>query len=197
MKITITEFRDMIAEAVRRTVQEARKPKEVPPRSEESVLAQRDRQVRALPGYAHGNVLDMSKPLGKRNRTKKQGAANIGGWTSESRGGRPLGKPTPRKPKPEEDGSGNVTGKPYIERGPLDPSIEEPNMYTTHRPGGMPGSGPDARLMNILTTNGVPFDRAQRIVQQFQQTASPQEARTEAVRRLVRMIVREEIRVAR
>lgn len=70
-------------------------------------------------------------------------------------------------------------------------------MFTTQRPGGMPGNGPDARLMNILTTNGVPFDRAQRIMQQFQRSASPAEARTEAVRRLVRMIVREEIRVRR
>ncbi|HEU5118679.1 MAG TPA: hypothetical protein VFT74_18945 [Isosphaeraceae bacterium] len=86
MKISISEFRDMIAEAVRRTVSEAKKkPKLTAPQSEESILAQRDRQVRGLPGYAHGEVLDMSKPLGKRNRAKKQGAANMGNWTSESR----------------------------------------------------------------------------------------------------------------
>jgi hypothetical protein len=167
MKITITEFRDMVAEAVRRTVQEARKPKEVPPRSEESALAQRDRQVRGLPGYAHGNVLDMAKPLGKRNRAKRQGAANMGGWTSESRGGRPMGKPTPR---------------------PQPPAQQPPAPIQA-------SGGPDSRLMDILQSNGVPFDRAQQIVQQFQQTASPMEARTEAVRHLVRMIVREEIRV--
>lgn len=173
MKITITEFRDMVAEAVRRTVQEARKPKEVPPRSEESVLSQRDRQVRGLPGYAHGNVLDMARPLGKRSRTKKQGAANMGGWTSESRGSQTLAEPAPRSVPAPQDNGASASGMS----------------------GG--GGGPDARLMNILTTNGVPFDRAQRIVTQFQQTASPMEARTEAVRRLVRMIVREEIRVGK
>ncbi len=171
MKITMTEFRDMVAEAVRRTVNEAkRKPREIAPRSEESILAQRDRQVRALPGYAHAEVLDMSKPLGKRSRTKKQGAAGMGGWTSESRGGRPLGKPTPR-PRPPED-----------------------HMQTSQQPSEMPTNGASSRLMDILTTNGIPFDRAQRIAQQFQQSASPMEARTEAVRRLVRLVVREEIR---
>lgn len=176
MRITMTEFRDMIANAVRRTVREARKPKEVPPRSEDSVLAQRDRQVRSLPGYAHGDVLDMARPLGRRNRVKRQGAANMGGWTSEAREGRSPGKPTLRQPAPQ-DGGGDEAG--------TDPSIDGPV------------SGPDARLMDILTANGVPFDRAQRIVQQFQQAASPQGAQTEAVRRLVRMIVREEIRVSR
>lgn len=76
----------MIAEAVRRTVVEAKKkPKLTAPQSEESILAQRDRHVRGLPGYAHGEVLDMSKPLGKKNLAKRQGAAGIGGWTSESR----------------------------------------------------------------------------------------------------------------
>lgn len=189
MKITMTEFRDMVAEAVRRTVQEARKPKEVPPRSEESIAAQRDRQVRGLPGYAHGEVLDMSKPLGKRSRTKRQGAANMGGWTSESRGGRALGRPTPRK---QDDGSGNVTGQPYIDRSPLDPSIEEPNMFTAHRPGGQIGNPNNSKLMAILSRNGIPFDRAQRIAAEF-----GRENQSEAIRRLVRMIVREEIRVRR
>lgn len=86
MKVSISELRDMVAEAVRRTVSEAKKkPKELPPQSEESVIAQRDRHVRALPGYAHGEVLDMSKPLGRKNRAKRQGASNMGNWTSESR----------------------------------------------------------------------------------------------------------------
>jgi len=84
MKFTITEFRDMVAEAVRRTVREAKKAKDIPPRSEESVEAQRERQVRSLPGYTHGQSLDMSKPLGKKNLAKRQGAANMGNWTSES-----------------------------------------------------------------------------------------------------------------
>jgi hypothetical protein len=85
MKITMLEFRDMVAEAVRRTIGEAKKKTKVTaPRSEESIAAQRDRQVRALPGYAHGEVLDMSKPLGKKNRAKRQGASGIGNWTSEA-----------------------------------------------------------------------------------------------------------------
>ena len=57
MKVSITEFRDMIAEAVRRTLREAkRKPKDIPPRSEESILAQRDRAVRGLHGHTHSSV---------------------------------------------------------------------------------------------------------------------------------------------
>jgi len=83
MKVSITEFRDMVAEAVRRTLREAKK-KDIPQRSEESIAAERDRKIRALPGYAHGKVLDMSKPLGKRNLAKRQGASNMGNWTSES-----------------------------------------------------------------------------------------------------------------
>lgn len=86
MKVSITEFRDMVAEAVRRTVREAKKkPRDVAPRSEESIAAERDRHVRGMPGYAHGDVLDMSKPLGKDNLAKRQGAANMGNWTSESK----------------------------------------------------------------------------------------------------------------
>jgi hypothetical protein len=176
MKITITEFRDMVAQAVRRTVREARKPKEVAPRSEESVLAQRDRQVRALPGYTHADVLDMSKPLGKRSRTKKQGAANMGGWTSESRGGRVLGRPTPRGP---------AAPKPA-------PQGQEEPAFSPSQPDGHVGNPDASRLMDILTKNGVPFDRAQRIASEF-----GRETQAEAVRRLVRMIVREEISVRR
>lgn len=90
MKISITELRDMVAEAVRRTLAEApkkgskRAPKDVPPRSEESEVEARDRHVRGMPGYMHSDVNDYSKPLGPANRAKKQGASNIGGWTSES-----------------------------------------------------------------------------------------------------------------
>jgi len=87
MKISIMEFRDMIAEAVKRTVSEAKKkPKMAASRSEESINAERDRHVRGLPGYQHGghnDVLDLSEPLGPNSCTKKQGASNMGGWTSE------------------------------------------------------------------------------------------------------------------
>lgn len=94
MKITLSEFRDMVAEAVRRTISEAKKkPKEIPQQSDEAILAQRARQVRGLPGhsanppgYVHGgDQLDMSKPLGNKNLLKRQGASGMGGWTSEDR----------------------------------------------------------------------------------------------------------------
>jgi len=85
MKLSIVELRDMVAEAVRRTVREAKKAPKLPAaQSEESVVAQRDRQVRGLPGYAHSTPLDMSKPLGPRNLVRRQGASNIGNWTSEA-----------------------------------------------------------------------------------------------------------------
>lgn len=85
MKVNIIELRDMIAAAVRQTVAEAKKPKLAAPRSEESISAERDRRLTGLPGYAHGDVLDMSKPLGRKNLAKRQGNANMGGWTSEGR----------------------------------------------------------------------------------------------------------------
>jgi len=85
MKVSITELRSMIVEAVRRTVSEAKKkPKLAAPQSEESINAARARQLQGLPGYQHGEVLDMSKPLGKANLLKRQGATGIGNWTSES-----------------------------------------------------------------------------------------------------------------
>lgn len=90
MKIKITELRDMVAEAVRRSLDEApkkgskRAPKEVPPHTEESELERRDRQVRGMPGYSHSDANDFSKPLGPANLAKRQGASNMGGWTSES-----------------------------------------------------------------------------------------------------------------
>lgn len=90
MKISITELRDMVAEAVRRTVNEApkkgskRAPKDVPSQTEETEVEVRDRQVRGMPGYYHSEVNDFSKPLGVKSLPKRQGASNIGGWTSES-----------------------------------------------------------------------------------------------------------------
>lgn len=89
MKIKITELRDMVAEVVRRTITEApkkgskRAPKDIPMRTDDAELEQRDRHVRAT-GYSHSDVNDFSKPLGTHNRYKRQGAANMGGWTSES-----------------------------------------------------------------------------------------------------------------
>jgi len=168
MKLSIVELRDMVAQAVRQTVREAKKARLPAERSEESVVAQRDRQVRALPGYAHSKPLDMSKPLGRRNRVKRQGAANFGAWTSESRGGRaiPLRSPAPRAPAPTTGDEG--------------------------------GAGTDNRLLNIMIMNGVPPEQAQRIARQYQ--AGPTEARRfyaeTAVRKLVGMIVDEEVRVS-
>jgi len=90
MKIRITELRDMVAEAVRRTLSEApkkgskRPPKDIPQRSEETELETRARAVKALPGYAHSDENDFSSPLGPKNIVKRQGASGMGGWTSES-----------------------------------------------------------------------------------------------------------------
>lgn len=90
MKISITELRDIVAAAVRQTLSEAPKkgskkaPKDIPMRSEEAELEVRDRAVRGMPGYAHSNVNDFSAPLGPLNRYKRQGAAGMGGWTSEA-----------------------------------------------------------------------------------------------------------------
>lgn len=161
----------MIAETVRRTIVEAkRKPKMIAPRSEESIIAQRDAHVRGLPGYSHGNVLDMSQPLGKRNLAKRQGAANMGGWTSEG-------------------------------------------VVFEATPGGVKGMA-DA-IYRFCIWSGLSPDDARKEVKQYLQSknATDQsvqypsehglddpselgiEERNEAVRHLVRMIVREEIRV--
>lgn len=89
MKISVTELRDMVAEAVRRTLKEApkkgskRAPKEIRHRSVESEVEQRDRNVRAT-GYSHADAFDFSKPLGDKNLAKRQGASGMGGWTSEA-----------------------------------------------------------------------------------------------------------------
>ena len=90
MKISINELRDIVAETVSRVLAEApkkgskRPPKDIPPRTEESELEQRDRHVRGLQGYAHSDVADFSKPLGPLNKTKRQGASGMGGWTAEA-----------------------------------------------------------------------------------------------------------------
>lgn len=90
MKVKITELRDMVAEAVRRSLAEApkkgskRAPKMVPPSSEEAEAFSRERNVRGMPGYAQSDANDFSKPLGSANIVKRQGASNMGGWTSES-----------------------------------------------------------------------------------------------------------------
>ncbi len=91
MKVSILELREMVAQAIRLTLTEAKskKKKVVPPlppmRSKSSIDSQKERQIRALPGRTHGGVLDMSQPLGKKSLTKRQGASGIGGWTTESR----------------------------------------------------------------------------------------------------------------
>ena len=75
----------MVAAAVKQTIAEAKKkPKILPQHSEESVAANRSRATKGLPGYAHSDVLDLSKPLGKKNLAKRQGATGMGNWTSES-----------------------------------------------------------------------------------------------------------------
>lgn len=90
MKIRITELRDIVAEAVRRSLAEApkkgskRAPKVVPPSSEEAEDFAREKNVRGMPGYAQSDANDFSKPLGDMNIVKRQGASNMGGWTSES-----------------------------------------------------------------------------------------------------------------
>jgi hypothetical protein len=81
MKLRMTELREMVREALRRSLTEAkRKPKDVPAQSKEAVLAANDRKVRAT-GYSHSPVNDFSEPLGDANLYKSQGASNIGGFT--------------------------------------------------------------------------------------------------------------------
>lgn len=84
MKVTLLEMRNMVAVAVRQALSEAkRKPKEIPAITPEAEAEQREKKIRAT-GYSFSNQNDYSKPLGKANRLKKQGAANFGNWTSES-----------------------------------------------------------------------------------------------------------------
>ena len=89
MKIGLRQLESMVAEAVRRTVSEAkakgRKPKEIPMRSPESIEAQKERRKKGLPGYTEAGPGDeYSQPLGDDNLYKRQGQANMGGWTAEA-----------------------------------------------------------------------------------------------------------------
>jgi hypothetical protein len=81
MKLNITEVRNLVAEVVREAITEAKsKKKEIPGRSEESIKAQREKQVRST-GYLHEPSYDFSQPLGDASIVKKQGASGMGGWT--------------------------------------------------------------------------------------------------------------------
>lgn len=90
MKLRMSELREMVREALRRSLTEAkRKPKAIPPRTEDAELAQRDRAVRGT-GYSHSEVNDFSEPLGDMNLYKAQGASNIGGFTGAGPQGGPV-----------------------------------------------------------------------------------------------------------
>lgn len=93
MKVGMSELREMVREALRRSLfTEARgkKPKEVPAQSEESLAAQRDRRVKGT-GYTVSPQNDYSQPLGDANLYKSQGASNIGGFTGVGpQGGTPV-----------------------------------------------------------------------------------------------------------
>lgn len=170
MKLNILELRDMVAQAVRQTMREAKKAKLPAERSEESVIAQRDRQVRGLPGFAHSKPLDMSKPLGKRSRTKRQGASNIGNWTSEA-----AFRHTPASADP-------VTNTP---------------------------SGQRERFIQVMVSNGVDPKLAKKIASQAivdsgddmgdpgQLGIDDRGIQERAIRKLVGMVVDEEVRVRR
>lgn len=89
MKIGLRQLESMVAEAVKRTVAEAkakgRKPKEIPMRSPESVKAQKDNRTKGLPGYTDAPAADeYSQPLGDDNLYRRQGQSNMGGWTAEA-----------------------------------------------------------------------------------------------------------------
>lgn len=169
----------MVAKAVHQTVREAKKAKLPAERSEESIASQRERQVRGLPGYAHSSPLDMSKPLGKRSRTKRQGASNIGNWTSESRGGRAIGRPSSRYGSASDSSSPSTLG------------------------------GQREKLISAMVSNGIDQALAAKIASQAvvdpsgdlgdpRQLGMESRVRAEsAIRKLVGMIVDEEVRVAR
>ena len=161
MRVNVSELREMIAEAVRQTVREAKKAKEVPPVADEVIHAQRERMTRGLPGYALSKVLDMSKPLGRKSLPKRQGASNMGSWTSES-----------------------------VLR-------EDESMQSKV-----------AVLVPILVQGGVPQDKAQELAKKIVAQMNPATGGTtglsnpsslgmESIRKLVRMVVGEEVRVAR
>lgn len=84
MKVGMRELRGMVAEAVRRSLVEAKRkgraPKEVPHQTEEAAEAAAERKVRGT-GYSHSPANDYSEPLGDANLYKSQGAANFGNLT--------------------------------------------------------------------------------------------------------------------
>lgn len=182
-KVNMLELREMIASAVRQTMQEAKK-KVIPQQSEETIEATREKKTRGLPGYTTSKTLDMSKPLGKRNRYKRQGAANMGNWTSES-------KINENALDDEETQTGDFSG--------------------IGRQAGQKLSA----MVGTLVDNGVPSQKAIQIAKQL--IAKMQhgfvddpaenglddpkelglEAKHEAIRRLVRLIVSEEIKLTR
>lgn len=86
--MNISELRDFIAEAVSRTISEAKKsgkkPKETPAVSDEAREEQQARYTKGLPGYNISKQNDFSPPLGDKNLSKRQGASGMGNWTSET-----------------------------------------------------------------------------------------------------------------
>jgi hypothetical protein len=192
MRINVIELRDMIATAVRQTIAEARKkPKIAAARSEESIAAQRERQLRGLPGHAHGRALDMSKPLGKRNLVKRQGASGMGNWTSESRGGRAI--------RLNSDPPGALpTSSPRAARGtappPAGPDIEAAHREFDRVLWGAAQADPGVRKHANDIARA--FAQAMKVAAGSSGNIGPEES-NEALRHLVRLIVSEEIRLAR
>jgi hypothetical protein len=82
MKVGMSELREMVREALRRTLftEAKRKPKEIPAQSEDAIESRKERQVKGT-GYSHSPQNDFSEPLGDANLYKSQGASNIGGFT--------------------------------------------------------------------------------------------------------------------
>ncbi len=87
MRVGIDELRQMVAEAVRRALTEAkrkgRKPKDIPTMTPEAEAKERSLKTRGMPGYSHSPSNDYSEPLGPANLLKRQGASNMGNWTAE------------------------------------------------------------------------------------------------------------------
>jgi hypothetical protein len=176
MKLNIIELRDMVARAVRQTLREAKKAKLPAERSEESIASQRDRQVRALPGYAHSTPLDMSKPLGKRSRTRRQGASNIGNWTSESAAHASKGMPHGRRQESLLSAINDVLVRHGLHHGDSMAAAREIMSVIRQNPGhGM--VDPASHGMDDPSELGVSSEAA--------------------IRKLVGMVVDEEVRVTR
>lgn len=169
MKLNIIELRDMVADAVRQVVREAKKDPKLPaPRSEESIAAERKRRLTGLPGYANCDVLDMSKPLGKRNLAKRQGQANTGNWTSEAV---QLAEPSQQR---VQLSVGELIDLVTGTGADAESATAAVNRWLEKR--GM--VDPVANGLNDPTELGI-------------------EAKNEAIRHLVRLVVAEEIRVRR